>query len=360
MVSRIRYAAVAVVGLGALIAAAAHGAASSQTVRVLPKTVFRTDRITQLAASGSRAAVVANPRRGCGRIVVWTAPGRRASHFALGALGCAGDGVDELALGGGEVAWTELGGGNDLELTVMAGRLPRGRTKQLDYEVNGDRAGGDPTGGWVGHLVGSGSSLAYNRWEVKCDRPAGEECGDGGDPKARVTDEQLLRIGAAGTTIVGGGPDVYALAAAGGGRFAVVRSDGVATLTASGGVAAFVPSAAPRAVGLTTDALVLEHATTLDLYDPADGVLEKSLPLNSAAPLKLVGVTARLALLRDKHRLVLLRLADGAEVTLSLAVPPLVDARVTDAGLFYAYNLRTRRSPGRIGFVPTAALLRAF
>src|SRR6266571_4196187 len=30
--------------------------------------------------------------------------------------------------------------------------------------TNCDRAGADPTGAWVGHLLGGGRVLAYNRW----------------------------------------------------------------------------------------------------------------------------------------------------------------------------------------------------
>jgi hypothetical protein len=342
----------------ALVAGAARG---GQTTRAKPQAVFRTDRILMLAANGSRAAVVTSRKHGCGSVVVWTAPGRRVSRFALGELGCHFDGVDELALGGGQVAWIEAGGGNDLELTVMSGRLPRGRTKQLDYEVNGDRAGEDPTGGWVGNLVGAGSLLAYNRWQVVCDRPAGEECGNG-DPDMRVTGEQLVRLegGRAATTATGAG--VYALAAAGGGRLAVVGNGGVATVTASGKQLAFVPDAvaAPRAVGLTPSALLLEQATTLALYDPVTGEPGSSIELGGAASLTLAGASERYALLAGKRRLVLVRLADGARAELARPPGSLVGARLTDAGLFYASDLAHGLRPGRIAFVPTRGLAAAF
>jgi hypothetical protein len=288
---------------------------------------------------------------------------RGASHFALGGLGCGGDGVGELALGGGQVAWTEEGGGNDLELTVMAGRLPRGKTKQLEYEINGDRAGGDPTGGWVGNLVGSGSSLAYNSWDVACDRPPGEECGDG-DPKARVTNEKLVRVGKAGTSAIGSGHEAYALAAVAGGRFAVMRADGVATLRSTGEPAAFVPDPGRtvRAVGLSPTALAIERASTLDLYDPLTGSLSKSIGLGSAAPLRLVGVTQSYALLRGSPGMALVRLGDGSAVTLALlpAARSPVDVRLTDAGLFYAYNVARGHHLGRVGFVPARSLAHAF
>jgi hypothetical protein len=364
---RTLYATAAVVAVGALVAGGAQGAQrrATTTIRVKPQAVFRTDRVLKLAANGSRAAVVTRKPRGCGGIVVWTAPGARVSRFALGELGCHFDGVDELALAGGQVAWTEMGGGNDLELTLMTGRLPRGRTKQLEYDVNGDRAGGDPTGGWIGNVVGSGPLLAYNVWTVVCDRPTDEQCGEG-DPKLRVTDELLSRIAAGAKTPISSGHDGYALAAAGGARFAVVRSDGVATVGLDGKTDAFVPepAGAIRAVRLTATALLVEKAHTLELHDPANGALIKSIELGPA-PLPLAGATERYALLHAGARTVLVRLADGSAATVALpsaTVHTLVDLRLTDAGLFYAYTVGPAkgRQPGRIAFVPARVLVSSF
>lgn len=354
-----------VVVLGVLVAGAARGADPSRAkaIRARPRAVFATDKVLKLAANGPRAAVVTKRRRGCGQVVVWTAPRRRVTRFGLGELGCHFDGVDELALGGGQVAWTEMGGGNDLELTLMTGRLPRGRKKQLEYQVNGDRAGEDPTGGWVGNIVGSGASLAYNVWEVACGRPAGESCYKG-DPKLRVTNQRLYRVVAGAKTLTATGDDIYALAATGGGRFAVVRTDGVGTIGADGERDAFVPEPpqAVRAVRLTGSALILEKAHSLELRDPGNGTLTKSIPLGSA-PLDLVGATEHYALLHTGTRTDLVRLADGATAAVELppaALRSLVDVRLTDAGLFYAYNLAKGRTPGRVGFVPARALVASF
>jgi hypothetical protein len=127
--------------------------------------------ITMLAADGNRAAVTTHVKPGCGRIVVWNAPGKRSTRVKPGVLGCGGDGVTQLAIGGGSVAWLEQGGGNNLEMIVMAAKLG-GPRKQIEFATNGDRAGADPTGAWVGHLLGGGSLLAYNSWTQICDKPA--------------------------------------------------------------------------------------------------------------------------------------------------------------------------------------------
>jgi hypothetical protein len=57
--------------------------------------------------------------------------------------------------------------------------------------------------------------------------------------------------------------------------------------------------------------------------------------------------------------MVLVRLADGKLTSLPLVSAtgqPLVDVKLTDAGLFFAYNVKK----GRVAFVSTPTLLRRF
>jgi hypothetical protein len=314
-------------------------------------------RITVLAADGNRAAVTTQVKPGCGRVVVWTAPGKGSIRVKPGILGCAGDGVTRLALGGGRVAWIEQGGGNDLEMTVMEAKLSGGARKQLEFVTNGDRAGGDPTGDWVGRLLGSGSLLAYNSWTQTCDRRGDQECGQN-DPFLRLTNEKLVRIADGRRLVITGGAAAYPLLAVGGGRMAVGTAGAVSIRAANGAQVATVSDAAgtARAVALSTTRLAIERTLTLDLYNPATGAAVKSLPLGSAASLRLVDVSSRLALLRGPHRLVLVRLSDGKRISFPLgsgAAATLVGGRLTEAGLFYAYNARS----GRIVFEPTGKLL---
>jgi VCBS repeat protein len=337
------------------------------TARAVPgrDAVFSTPgRVMLLAVDGKRAAVTTSVKHGCGRIVVWTAPGHRSTRVKPGLLGCDGDGVFELAIGGGRVAWVEEGGGNNLEMMVMAAKLGGGAARQIEYEANGDRAGGDPTGGWVGHLQGGGSLLAYNSWTQVCDRAADYVCGEN-DPFLRVTSEQLVRITAGRRVVVMRGAAAYSLAAVGGGRMAVGTTSGVTVRAASGAPLSTVPDPAGtmRGVALSATKLAIEQTFTLDLYEPATGAAVKSLPLGPAAGLQLADVTSRRALLRGPRRLVLVRLSDGKLISFPLgsqAAARLVGARLTAAGLFYAYNARGATSPGRIVFEPTARLLRRF
>jgi len=65
---------------------------------------------------------------------------------------------------------------------------------------------------------------------------------------------------------------------------------------------------------------------------------------------------------RGPRRIVLVRLSDGKLVSFQPrpGATALVGARLTESGLFYAYNTRSRARPGRIVFAPTRKLLRRF
>ena len=79
--------------------------------------------------------------------------------------------------------------------------------------------------------------------------------------------------------------------------------------------------------------------------------------------LKLVGVNSKVALVGRAHELVLVRLSDGKLVSMPLrpaTAAGLADAKLTTAGLFYAYNLPRGAKRGRIVFEPTAKLLARF
>jgi hypothetical protein len=76
-----------------------------------------------------------------------------------------------------------------------------------------------------------------------------------------------------------------------------------------------------------------------------------------------VGVNSKLAMLRGPARLVLVRLNDDKLISLPLrrgASATLVGAKLTEAGLFYAYNARKGPLRGRVAFEPTRELLSRF
>jgi hypothetical protein len=308
--------------------------------------------ITNLAADDNRVAVATRGKGSCGRVVVWTAPGLNSTSFTT-TVGC-GDAdfdVTDLALGGGQVAWIVFSEGNNSYDSVYAAQLSGGKPRQIDSTV-GDHNG---SGNWAGHLLGGGPLLAYNRWSV-CDLESDSNlsCSFGAE---------LVRIATGRRVVVGRGLGSYALSAVGGGRAAVASGGAVTVLKSSGSRVASVPSSAvpPHAVALGRTQLAIAETLTLDLYNAGTGKKTKSLRLGSAAALDLGGVNSKLALLRSPRSVALMRLSDGKLISLpSSAAAALVDARLTEAGLFYAYNTPKAAMKGRIVFEPTAKLMARF
>lgn len=326
--------------------------------------------ITHVAADGNRVALMTTEiRSACDRVVVWTPPGRRSTSVKTLA-GCFSEGaipseVIELALGGGQVAWVMQQGGNTLELLVEVAKLPGGRAKLISHLHNGYGAGGDPTGDWAGQLLGGGALLVYNRWKLICTLPPTYAC-DLGHPGLRVIDPKLVRLIAGRGRVVARGPDSYPLSAVGGGRMAIESDGTVNVLATNGARVATVPAVQddpPKEIALSRAWLAIERESTLDLYDPVTGERAKSIPLGSAAALQLVGVSLKLALLLGPRRFGFVRLGDGKVISRTLRsgiAASVVGARLTAAGLFYAYNVRRTPAKGRVVFEPTSDLLARF
>jgi len=333
--------------------------------------VFTTPRpISLLAVDGKRAAVMTTPvKRKCGRILVWTPPRHKVQTFKTQA-GCYDatipPHVSELALGGGQLAWIVESGGNSLEMSLYVAKLSGGRSRQIDYANNSNGASGDPAGSWVGYLQGAGPLLVYDGWTLTCTVPPDYGC-SWGEPTLRPIRQRLVRIVAGRGGVVKRGPASFPLSAVGGGRM-VVQAGGVVTvLGARGGRLAVVPALPgdpPRAVALSRTRLALERTFELHVHDPRTGRKVKSIPLGSAAGLRLVGVNSRVALLRKHRRVVLVRLSDGKLASLAFAARKatgVADVKLSEAGLFFAYNIaRDKRAKGRIVFEPTASLLARF
>ena len=252
--------------------------------------VFRTRGSGNLAVDGNRVAVTTSGKKGrCGRVVVWTAPGRRSRSFKTGE-GCVeatrGYSVDELALGGGQVAWVGVTGGNNVELHLLAAKLSGGAAKEIAFAS----WSGDGRGEWIGRLLGGGPLLAYNGWAVVCDT---DSCPP---TPLRLTGQELVRIAAGRPRVVKRGAGSYPLSAVGGGRMAVESEGAVTVLGPSGSrlaTVAAVEGNPPRAIALSSTRLAIERTSTLDLYGPTTGAEEKSLPLGTAAALRLAGVSSK-------------------------------------------------------------------
>jgi hypothetical protein len=353
----------------------ASGSGASRPVNVARSdAVFSTrGQIAKLAASGNLVAALTTHIPGSNdQIVVWWSPGSKVTRFVTGENVASPDSavgnVSELALGSGRVAWLEILGGNSVDDVIYAAPVGGGAAKQLVDVANSGGASGGIDGDYAGQLLGSGPLLFYNQWHV-CDY---EDSGGTPTPacpvRGKISAQKLVSIVAGRPVPVAIGPNAFRLVAVGGGRLAFEPADTyyqdagkVRVTTAAAATAATVPAVTgnpPRAGALSAAHLLVERAHTIDSYNPATGAHVGTIPLGSAS-LQLAGVNARLALLRGPHQLVLIRLSDGKRVTIpSSAV--VVDAKLNETGLFYANNVPSGSSKGRIVFEPTARLLARF
>ncbi len=329
--------------------------------------VFSTRKpIESLAADGHQAAACLNTYRHKG-FVVWTVPGKKSLSIPASCY-------DDITLERGRIAWVveyALPNEPELKLLVYEERLSdrhRGVIGGVENESNHN----DLRGPWLGQLMGSGSLLAWNTWYLDCLSPPPPLC-EGDYCEECDSDNPTLRIFGQELAVVHGrsirahrGSALYPLRAVGGGRLAATPEGAVVVLAPNGSRVATVPAVEtdpPREVALSRTTLAVERTGTLDFYNPATGAELKSIALGPAAALKLVGASSKVALLRGPHELVLVRLADGKVVSMPLpaaAERGLVDAKLTSAGLFYAYDLPRGAKRGRIVFEPASKLLARF
>ena len=368
------------VGLLALLAGSllftACGGAGSDSV------LSTSGEIEKLAASGDLVAALTTHIAGSNdQIVVWQPPGSQVTRFVTGENVANPESpigyVSELALGSGRIAWLEIVGGNTVDDLLYAAPVGGGAATQLVWVTNTSGAEGGKEGDYAGQLLGAGPLLFYNQWGVCSYNDSGDyrptpEC----PVEGKVSGEQLVSIVAGRTEPVASGPNAFQLVAVGGGWLAFepvdtygytrcctpgpIGATGTIRVTTAAAApvstVAAVPGDPPRAVALSAAHLLVERASTIDSYNPATGEHVGTIPLDG----ELAGVNAQLALLNGSDQLVLIRLSDGKRVTIPVSSGVVVNAKLTDAGLFYAYNVSSGSDKGRIVFESAARLLARF
>ena len=304
--------------------------------------------ITSLAADGNHAAV-------CSRApLAWT-PGR-------GLVSEKGDCYGDLAVGGGYVGWTEspVCGNTCGTIDVVIAKLSGGRRRVVNQVENDCGAGPcDPTGTWTTPLLGGESMLAWTDQTIDCIA----SCDLDFFAQYAVTSQRVRRLYRGRVAVVRRDRAERDLLAVGGGRMALKVGDNVVVLDRSGKRVSAVSGPDVQSAALSGSALGIAGRTELSLYDAATGHLRKSIELGPYAALELAGMTSRLALFTGPHLLVLVRLSDGALITFPLSskvAARLVDAKLTSAGLFYAYNLPRGKSWGHVVFERMSRLLARF
>lgn len=258
-----------------------------------------------------------------------------------------GEGVFQLALAGSRVAWLVNEGGN-LESTdyLFASSVTQPKERQVASAMaSGDNCPGC-AGQWLGGLVGSGNTIAFNRWTT--------------DPQGQRNSGELDLLNGSQTKSIATGMNTVEAVSSDAGRETVRRSDGsVAVYSKSGNVLMTLPPASAKEAALSGKNLVVVSETRqIQVYDAGSGSLEKTFPSHGTG-LHNLDVQGNIAIYTTGPRVRAVNLSSGktsAVVALGKHSEILL-ARIGSGGLAYAVNgTRVFFGKGTLGFVPMTRL----
>ena len=377
----------AIAACAAAVAVTAVAGAAGEDAATAERTFGTRGAISRLSADGARVAVLAaGSKRRCARVVVFTIPTRRSETFDVRSM-CPGSDqpsgpsprVDALVLSGDRVAWLQAGGGNKLELVLKGAALGSRRQHELAFVTNAAGAEGGLAGEWVTHVAGGGGLLAYSAFSL-CETES--ELGDcyEEDPtppleNLKLEDVRLVRVERWRQPIVARGVRTLSVVAAYGDLIAVrplkdtepvevldTRGRRVGRITIPSAPWTYLVDDGPFPYALDGDTLVVKVRNAVERYRARDGALVKhtALPANLERA-TLHGASAGLAAVGMGGKVHVVRLSDGKRAVFSAArsrAPGIVAAELEATGLFYAYNVRSTTSAGRVTFVPRAEIFR--
>jgi hypothetical protein len=344
--------------LSTLVAAAVAAGVAGAAVQQPSHAFWTTGRVTGLAADGNRVAIGTTAlKNACDRVIVWN-PFTRANERWATRTNCGagtdtsgGQALREVALAGTRVAWLESISGNNQELTLRTATLSRPSTRDLVFAVNGNGAGGDPTGQYVGETHGDGDLLAFRTWTVCAPDIPNPPCSQpksGAAPTLwRATATSKAQVTKAAGTLV----------AVDAGRLAV-RSGVEVTLFDSAGHVVRTIATTPGAGGtaLNGTQLATVDGSTLSVYSTTTGTLTKTIALPRSG--KLLDLQSGIALVQLGDReLRVVRISDGRDRVLATAASTLAGGQLESAGAWYAWNVRSGKTLGRVAFLSWTQVL---
>jgi hypothetical protein len=337
-----------------LVASAAGTTAKSTQVKHLQQPVGA------LAIDGTNVAYDLNNEAkstATDKVRVWnvrtgrtvTVSGKKTA--AAGGVG--GQGVFQLAIAGSRVAWLVNEGGN-LESTdyLFSSSVTQPKERQVASALrsgDGGCSGRDPvgcTGAWLGGLVGSGNTIAVNRWTTD----ATGHIGSGG----------LYTVNGTQMTSVATGANTVQAVASAGGREAVLRADGsVAVYSPSGAVLTTVnPPSATAAALSGPDLIVLTKTRQILLYNSYTGALGKTIAVHGKGPRNL-DIERNIAIYTTGSVVHAVNLSSGRNNVIGTAANRITFARIDSAGLAYSSNgVRANFGKSTLVFVPMSRFKR--
>jgi hypothetical protein len=259
-----------------------------------------------------------------------------------------GSGVFQLAIAGSRVAWLVDEGGNlESDDYLFTSSVTQPKERQVASALrSGDGCGAGETtdcaGPWLGGLVGSGSTIALNRWTT--------------DSQGSITSGALDVLEGTKTTSIATGADTVSASSTDGGRAAILRTDGsVAVYSGSGDVLATVTPPNAKAVALSgKNLVVLSAGRQLELYDARSGALEKTFLLRGQGPQNL-DVQGNVATYTSGPSVRAINLSSGKDRVVGTLPSRVAFARISGAGLAYAANgVRASFGSATLAFLPLA------
>jgi hypothetical protein len=286
------------------------------------------------------------------RVLVWDVRTGKTVDVSgkktAGASAVGGEGVVQLAIAGSRVAWLVNEGGNlESDDYLFTSSVTKPKERQVGSALrSGDGCEGreetDCAGPWLGGLVGSGSTIALNRWTT--------------DSQGAVTSGALYALVGTKTTSIATGADTVSAVSTDGGREAVLRSDGsVAVYSGSGEELTTVSPPSAKAVALSgKNLVVLSAGRQLELYDASSGSLQKTFLLRGQGPQNL-DAQGSVATYTSGPSVRAVNLATGKDRAVGTLSNRVAFARISGAGLAYAANgVRARFGTATLAFLPLA------
>jgi hypothetical protein len=335
--------------VGLALAASATGKASSSAA----KTRHIDGRIEALAMDENRIAYDVGPKGVANKVLVWNVKTGKTTavsgkHTRTVDDSSTGSGVFALAVAGTRVAWLANVGGNSegddylFESSVVKPRETTVATVMRTGDACPGRGGPLCAGGWLGGLVGSGGTIALNRWTT------------GAANQGSVTGAELDLLVGTKLKPVATGSDTLQAASADASRVAVLRPDGTVGLYASTGtlLRTIAPSSAEAVALSGHNLVVLTRSRTLELYNTQTGNRRKTLPAHGSArtPVNL-DVQGNIAIYTTGS-LHAVNLSSGKDRAIGSLRGGVGLARMSTAGV--AYGTGRFRSKGTLVFLPWA------
>ena len=341
---------------GSLLALALVASAAGTTAAHSKKVKTFKQPVGALAVDGNNVAFDLSSRsekqpNGVNKVLVWnvktgrtiTVSGRKT---AVADNTGTGEGVFQLAIAGSRVAWLVNEGGN-LESAdyLFTSSVTQPKERQIASALR-TCADGAPvcTGAWLGGLVGSGNTIAVNRWTT--------------DSTGHIGSAGLYSVNGTQLKTIATGAGTLQAASSDAGRAAVLHSDGsVAVYSKSGSVLMTLPPSSAKEAALAGKNLVVVSETRqLQVYDAGSGSLTKTLPTHGTG-LHNLDVQENIAIYTTGPRVRAVNLSSGktsAVATLGKHSEILL-ARISSAGVAYAVNgTRVFFGKGTVGFIPLA------